>query len=193
MITIVRRAKGKPKSSWIDKYRNDPYDPVVIRLSNGTSLRIYVGNGFDGGSGFQFEGPQHGTPPVIPAKDYALVRRALLWYAQEEMRLRFSEGVGTTKYFDCLSRLPLKQADPTFQSESSPYQAMYMAGQLTPTKPNCHHSYGRNQSAWFQLPSKLSVDVCSLCLVTRKHKKGTKERIDPDYTILAEKCSRGIK
>ena len=52
---------------WIDKYRTHKYDPIVIRLSNGSSLRLCVGNGFDGSSGFYFKGPKHGdAPEIIP-------------------------------------------------------------------------------------------------------------------------------
>lgn len=183
----------KQKRSWTDKYRSNRFEPVTIHLSTGTTLRIYVGNGFDGGSGFNFDGPRHGEPPIIAAKDYRLVRRALLWYVTEEMGLRQREGTISTKFFDWLSGRPLKQAPPTYQAESSPYQAVYMAGQLTPTKPTCSHEYEVGRPSWGQLPERPKIDLCSLCLITRPHKRGTKSRATHCYpTLKSELKHRGI-
>ena len=155
---------------WIDKYRTHKYDPIVIRLSNGSSLRLCVGNGFDGSSGFYFKGPKHGDAPEIIPKDFGLVRKALLWYAKEEMALRQREGRSSTHYYDCLTQRPNKAA-PIYEGSGSPYDAVYMAGALTKPEPRiCTHKWAQRVNKKLKI---LPTDECIYCQRVRKHVKST--------------------
>ena len=107
-----------------------------ITCSNGVTIRAYVGDGFDGGSGIYVDYESHNSPKdegewgfPIPHKDLPKVIRLLAWYEKAEMELRHSEGKMWRSHFD--------NDYPALKSTSSPYQAAFRRGHLESHLKRC--------------------------------------------------------
>lgn len=96
-----------------------------VTLSNGVVVDVYVGDGFDGGSGVfprlgRNSWKDKGSEIVIPDKDIKKVRTLLRWYVREEMKLRLHEG-------QCYAPQTLTFDVPNI---SNPYQTNYLLGNI---------------------------------------------------------------
>jgi len=98
-----------------------------LTLSNGTTLRCYIGDGFDGASGFYFSGKAHGEKPRIPKKDIPKVIAHLRRFAVKELRLREVEGGIHHVWKD---DAPVPDVEPVYENSTDPYDAVYQIGRL---------------------------------------------------------------